>query len=360
METKNINQLTIDLLYIPFHIGKAKVAVAYVESGYGSYVFCISMDDQFMESVNNGGVGEERLRNIITEEFNDCDYVAVKAENVSEKLFVDEMIARFPLGSCRRADRLTGESLDEFLTMPASQVIKNMFNKKIKDDVLSDTTSEERKAQRSLDTALENHGLFDDDGWEYDEIGNGVVCKHCNGSSVHLVSESRTVTTAYVDLTEDIHNDIIKLPNATIRCHRLAKVISQVSGIHHEEIKIEPNYTVSKDVTPSGNKIKLEFDALPWLVTNTVVNYDLGKVELQHVSNVNKLLTSDLNNPNCLGVLLDFANPTTSLEMLDVLESINCNIYIVQEGEEGPEIVIYRKAKSIDAHRRATRMHRRR
>ena len=350
MATDNVIQLTLELLHIPYHVYEAEVAVAYVQTEYKTYVFCFSDRDKFIKNVHKNGVGEGRLRNALIGKHAN-DYIARNVESSSEKLFFKYIVNRFENTDSNSAIRLTGDKLSSFWDKHESGAIKDQLSKKITDDILEGISNNKMPQPNTTEDVLEAHGLFDEVDWTYREFDDFATCTHSNGCMIILEEKTRHDVTVSLDLTEEVHRDLKELSDVSLKCPKLFNIINELTDIPRDEIVVVANYTVSKNIVPTGDTVELKFDALPYLVTNTLVNYKFDKVELRHVSNENRLRVADLNNQNCLGVLLDFTDPVMSLKMLEISRRNNCNIYIIQESENGPEIVTYLKANTRTSRR---------
>lgn len=351
MNTANINKVTLELLYVPFHVYMAEVAVAYVQTEFKTYAFCFTDRDQLVENIRKNGVGAERLRGALIEKANQ-EYVIIDVEKSSERLFFNYILGLFKDVDERSAISLTGGKLKEFWDKPEAGAIEDQLSNKTTDDLIDALSDNDEPAPKTSEGVFAKHGLFDETDWSFDGDRDIAILTHLNGTTVFLEDLNRREIHAHVELTEKVYNELVKVRSHTVDVERLSRTIASIANLASDEIIINPDYTVNKEIEVTGEPIKLKFDALPYLITNTNVNYDLGKVDLRRVCNEFRLQAADLNNPNCLGVLLDFSDPVTSLKMLDVLKRTNCNIYIIQETTNGPEIVTYCKSTGERRRRR--------
>lgn len=88
-------------------------------------------------------------------------------------------------------------------------------------------------------------------------------------------------------------------------------------------------------------QVSVEFNALPYLITNTRKNIKLKTVHLKRTNTPHGLDMLDVSGRTCLGVLLDFDEPLESLEILNSINQSMEDIYILVKTENGFDIKPY-------------------
>lgn len=329
LNIKNIISISAEIKIVPFSRNDKPVYVFTATSDLDEkIVICTTTDERFYESYQSGGVVCERVSKFFEDNFQEKKQLLLIDQNM---LPVDWL--------SNENTFVTDESMDVwdcYLDEPLEE-IKPTAPLKLFFSVMGENIEVNGPLAGSVEYVLNGFGLFNKADWSIADDGvrgSVVYAKHSSGTSIEINRQDR----AYTEIHIEMPHHITKALEETGYDYRpvLEEMCGELVDINeHAEISLEiTTFTLHpKKEIAAEDRTLLEFDVLPFLITNTTKPIRLERVELVYATNVVEMFTSGLRDKNCLGVLLDFDDPTQSLALLDAAKVNYIEIYALRRTE---------------------------
>lgn len=118
---------------------------------------------------------------------------------------------------------------------------------------------------------------------------------------------------------------------------RIKELLFEVIGFSEATVILAYRSSIEREVvnTDKASPIRLEFATPPFLLTNTLKSFVLDNINLVSIKNVPEMHISGISEKCCLGLLLDFDNPSQAVTLLEAGNRFGCNVYALRPNHTG-------------------------
>lgn len=335
LNIEDITSITAQIKAVPFNKYNTFIYVFTVETNSNNKgIVCGTTDRKFYDSYGKLGVAHDRATeffngasqmkkelNLITSHTLPVEWLLEESDPMFNSTFcVWDILTDVPL--CRVK---LNKALKLFFTL-ASGVVNTV-------DTPFITGSQ----------ILESSGLYKRLDWvvSEEETRTGFIyARHPSGVVAAIRECERELYAIRVSMPQSIFGALVETEDDFETM--LQTIVADVVMLDESDviaIRITPYELARDENVVSSEDILLEFDTLPFLVTNSTKPIRFEKVDLVRASSVADMLASVAMRKHSLGVLLDFDNPIQALEFADAARDESIDIYVIHSTDSRTYIV---------------------
>lgn len=335
LNIEDITSITAQIKAVPFNKYNTFIYVFTVGTNSNTKcIVCGTTDREFYDSYGKLGVAHDRA----TEFFNEASQMEKELKLITSRTLpvewlLEESDPMFNSTFCVW-DILTDVPL---CRVKLNKALKLFFN------LASGVVNTVGTPFITGSQILERSGLYMRSDWVVsdEETHTGFIyAKHPSGVVAAVRECEQELYAIRVSMPQSIFGALVETDDDYEKM--LQKIVADIVMLDESDvigIRITPYELTHDENVVSSEDILLEFDVLPFLVTNSTKPIRFEKVDVVRVSSVADMLASVAMRKHSLGVLLDFDNPIQALEFSDAARDESIDVYAIHSTDSGTYIV---------------------